>query len=499
MRGVTIEQAEADIKSAMGARVEWAQSSRTYQTELIARNPDELQAALDAAFDTAANAQVLSLHHRIFCSWTGIAFLTGPANARINVGLRRPASTHFREGGSVTITAAPGHRPALGNSVYVMSQGIVLQGLGFARQVLPEENSTGVSTAFLVSNELFPFEPIVHFEKCFFGRPEGFGSREPFDSPTPLSEVVPDRFAKGLSCQGLSDFISLKDCVFGELRVGAQLVARAVRAEACDFRRMSGDCMDLFGHTFATGYYASAWVSDTTFREAIDTWANRNNHIDAIQYSTPADIHLGYRLLLTDNIVHLAHSFAGDEGQGGGTQGFFGSANETLDNQFVIRRCIALTTAPHGFGYYSPRASRPSFVEKSVFTRAGRVPSAFAPDTKAQDFAIGITGSEPQGGSWLLVTDTVAKNLLTANSSKISSVDPRASGIVGNAERPESIFEGRHFERGGKSVNFLPGKFGYDLPDESGSKEAFVTNVWANFRTTGSHANAGLPPTSSIL
>ena len=225
LRGFTIDQAEADIKKTLTDKTAWLGAARNYQAEVVVQSPDELQAAVNAAFDTARNPEAFALNHRIICAWSGPAYLNAGTSARLTVGSRAPTSTHLRAGGSVTIDAAPGHRPAFGNSVYISGQGIILRNLGFTRQALPDEMAAVISTVSLLKNDLYPFEPVVHFEKCFFGRPEGFGTQRYCDTLLPLRDLNSDRYTKGLSCEGISELVSLKDCIFCELRVGAHLVS----------------------------------------------------------------------------------------------------------------------------------------------------------------------------------------------------------------------------------------------------------------------------------
>ena len=487
MRGVTIEQAQADIAAPITSADSWFDAARTPQTEVTVTNADQFQAAVNQLFDTAANAQALATNQRIVCAWNGPSMLSGGIAARVTVGGKTAATGHLDAGGSLTIAAAPGHSPDFANTVYVSGRGIKFQGIGFTRKALATENAEAMSAVILTRSSTYPVTSYVAFENC------AFGSR----SLTP--QAADAAWVNGIATSGhVAELVSLKNCSFIGQQNAAKIVARALRVDGCDFQGVLQDCIALYGHTFEGDYYAHAWVSRSTFRNSPDDWASRSEHSDTIQTGTRADRHLGYRLLVTDVLSHLARSYSGEQGLGGGSQGIYNDDHTTADNQFVVRRSVFLVTAPHGFCYYSPNASRPSFVDQSVFTRAGRVPSAFAPDVTSQDFAIGITGAEPASGPWLLVTDTVAKNMMSSGSIEVASVDPRRADLIATGERPETVFSGRDFGRGVAAVNGLAGKFGYNLPNERGTQSRFASDVWANFQAQGPHAGKGLPNPTAL-
>lgn len=501
LNGVTIDQAEQDIRSLYSSDLNWVAAQRQYSTDVTVSSPAEFQAAVNAAFDTGANAAVASLNHRIQLAWNGVASLPGLPDARITVGKVFSTASHFKSGGSVTIVAAPGFKPAFANTVFIGAQGVIVQGVGFVRAPAAGELAAAINAVLLMQGASFPMEPVAHFQDCYFGHADGFGTMANFASN---AVAVPEstQVACGVATQGLSQFLSFADCRFWGTLNAAKLVSRSVRIDGCDFSHMNLDAITLYGHTFATGYTAAAWITRSTFRDRIDTWANRSLHVDAIQYCAPMDIHQGIRLLVTDCAFHLAHSFAGDPGMGGGTQGMHGGNNPNMDNQFVVRRVTCMTTAPHGFAYYSPKATRPSFVDQSTFFRAGRTPSGFAPDTQPQqDYVIGITGAAgnvPATGEWLLVTDTISANQYTSTGAKIDTVlvDPR-NGAAADL-RPENVFVGRDFTRGGAAANNLAGKFAYDLPNERRTQSAFVADMWANFAPAARHAGKGAPDPRSL-
>lgn len=495
LNGVSIDQAEREIRDLLIPEGNWIAQPRQLHTDVTVTSPAEFQTAVTALFNTSSNPQVAGQHHRIQLAWNGSARINGSSATRVNVFLPGNPISHLQHGGSVTIAAAPGYSPAFANTVHIGGQGIIMQGVGFTRATAPGEIVGAVSGALLINSSVQPLEPIIHFQDCYFGHASGHNTMSDFAAaalPTPDLATL----ANGVSTQGQSRFLSFTDCRFWGVVNCAKIVSRGLRMDGCDFSAMTMDALALFGHTFNSSYTAGAWIGRSTFRDRIDTWEVRNNHVDGIQYCGPMDIHQGIRLLVTDCIMHLAHSFAGDPGMGGGTQGIFGSYSPNSNNQLVVRRTTILSTAPHAFCFYSPKATRPSFVDQCTFFRAGRTPSAFAPDPQPQqDYIVGITGAEgnvPATGNWLLVTETISANQYTSTGAVIETVpvDPRASASV--EHRPETIFRGPDFRRGGAPVNGLTQKFGFDLPHERRSQAAFVTNMWANFAPV-SPRTAGAP------
>ena len=486
LRGVTIDQAERAIVDGMAAERAWFAAARTAQTETLVRSATELQAAIDKAFDTTANASVLALNHRISCAWNGDS---GTAAERLVVGRKLLTGTHAGAGGSLTVAAAPGFTPAIASSVYVTGQGIAFVGMGFTRQAAAGETPHAVNAVAIQQSTQYPVDSAVRFQNCKFGALN-------FDPGVP-----PENWVNGVATSGtVARYLAFEGCTFRGVQNGAKVVSRACEFEQCDFRAALKDGISLLGHTFSTGYYAYASIRRTTFREWGDTWESRANHSDAIQTGLATDRHLGYRVAVTDTIAHMSRRYAGDPGQGGGTQGVFNNDYEGADNQFVLRRNIFLVTSPHGFYYYSPSASQPSFVDQCTFMRCGVIPSAFAPDANNQDMAVAVSGQEATGGPWLKVSDTLAKNGLVAPSEAVAivEVDPRAIGRAPAAQEPEKIFAGRDFGRGTSATNGIAGKFGYLLPNEGGTQARFVADVWANFQPRPEYAGKGAPDPRGI-
>lgn len=497
LNNVSIDQAEQGIRSLFTEDLAWGARQRRLATDVIARSPAEFQTAVNALFDAAVNPSLASQDHRIQCAWNGSASLPGAADARITIGRPRSTLSHLASGGSLTVSAASGFSPAFANTVFIGAQGVIVEGIGFTRSPAAGELPAAVSGVIPVCGDVyFPLEPVIYFRNCYFGDPAGFGSMRTYSSE---GLPAPDgtRVGNGLSTQGLSRYLSFEGCRFWGVLNALKPVSRGVRVDQCDFAQMSLDGIDLFGHKFLPGYTAAAWISQCTFRDTIDTFENRSQHVDAIQYCGPMDIHQGIRLLVTDCVAHLGHSFGGDPGMGGGSQGLHGAWNTTLDNQFVIRRSTFLVTAPHGFAYYSPRASRPSFVDSCTFTRAGRTPSGFTPCTRPQeDFVAGITiedNAMPSGGDWLLVSNTIAWNHYRGTGAIIDTVGVDPRNIAAPALRPETVFAGRDFARGGAPANHIGGKFAYDLRAERQTQRAFVAGVWDNFAPTAAHVGKGAP------
>ena len=467
----------------------WFATARTAQSEVTVRNADELQAAIDAAFNTTANAQALALNHRIVLSWNGDSMMAAGAAARLVIGRKTLTSTHAESGGSVTLVAAIGATPALSNTVFISAQGIILEGIGFTRRAGLGEVGDSTNAVIIQQNSTYPVESMVRFKNCKFGALN-------FDS-----SVQPAQWVNGIATLGaLIRYIAFEGCTFRGVQNGAKIIARGAEFELCDFRQVLQDGIDLFGHTQATGYYAYAAVRKTTFREWGDTLETRDQHSDAIQTGTSGDRHAGYRVLVTDTVAHMTRKYGGSNGKGGGPQGFYNDDHLNADNQFVLRRNTFLVAVPHGFAYYSPKATQPSFVDQCTFMRSGTIPSAFAPDIAMQDTTVMVTGQEPANGPWLKVTNTFAKNGTTIQAAEIAlmEVDPRLFDRAPATQQPEKIFTGRDFARGSAAINFVPGKFGYRLPNEGGSQAQFVADVWANFQPLSEFAGKGAPDPRAI-
>ena len=493
IRGQTIDAAEAEITSQFASLFAGFAATANFDAVFTATNADELAQSLAAARLTAAGTPAVSLKIKIVCDWTGVSTLAAGAAANIIVlGFPGRIDGHLENAGGIYIVAAAGKSPGLGNQVNVLGvRGVHFDGIGFFRQRVGAERAETAYGAFIASNSTFPAKPIVLFSNC------NFGARL-------LQANLPStQWISGIGTIGLPDFVGIFSSRFSGHQSILKLAVRHCRIEGCDFQGNIQDAIDLFGHTFASGYHAFAWVTRCTFRNVADELAHRSEHMDAIQTGTSGDQHLGYRCLFTDLIIHNNHSHAGDPGLGGGTQGLYNDDHVTADNQFIMRRCIALVSAPHGFTFFSPRASKPSFVDQCTFMRCGRVPSRFAGDPNPpQDFGVGVTGTAPPAGPWLSVTRSfgmdLRKNTSDGSSVTLVTVDPRAAPSIPAEQRPETVFRGRDFSRGGAAANGIAGKFGYDLPQEQGAQAQFVADVWANFEPAGGFGGTGLPDPRSL-
>lgn len=483
LMGVTIDAAEADIMSGVMAVGSWFQAARAPHREVVVTNASDFQRAVDEAFDTERNAQTLALNHRIVCAWNGDSALPGEPTLRITIGKKLLASSHMDQGGSLEIVAGEGQRPSFPNTVYVSARGVKFQGVGFTRRAQPQENPDTVSAVALSQNQTFPIDAAVSFQKCFFGHADE-------------TQLTPsEAWVNGISTLGgVARHVTLEGCVFCGLQNGAKVISRSLRVDQCDLQQCRQDGIPLYGHAQQSDYYALVAISRTTFRNWTDDFALRAEHTDAIQTGTRADIHQGYRVLITDTVVHMGRSY-------GGTQGLYNDDHLTADNQFVLRRNFFLVTAPRGFTYYSPQASRPSFIDRCTFMRAGRVPSAFAPDTNSYDWTVMISQREAATDtSKLMVTNSIAKNGIDSQNSNIdiTSVDPRVIGRAPDSERPEVVFRGRDFGRSVAPVNFVAGKFGYALPGERAGPTRFAQDVWANFEPISALSGKGAPDPRGI-
>ena len=490
LRGVTIDDAEAEIREPVDAYADWFAKIPAPQNDILVSNADELNTVLQGVFSTGDNAQTLAINHRIQCAWNGDSMLSAGLTGRVVVLGKLLSDSFYDHGGSLVIEPAPGYKPALANTVYVGARGVVFRNLTFSRAAGPTEKPDSLSAAIIYKSGTFPVDSIVQFENCLFG----------VAKPSAASDTK--AWVNGLSTMGQSaDYVGLVGCTLQGVQNGMKIIAKALKVDGCDLRQCLQDGISLLGHRFGGGYYAHAAITRTTFRDWASYWENRSEHSDAIQTGTASDQHLGYRLLVSDVMIHMARSYAGAEGAGGGTQGFYNDDFLNADNQFVVRRTICLVTSPNGFTYFSPKASRPSFVDQSVFMRSGTVPSAFAPDTVNHDMTVTVRDVyQPASEQWLLVSNTVAKANLS-DQTKVNDmveVDARVPGRAPDEQFPEKLFAGRDFGRANAAVNYQAGKFGYSLPNEARSRKAFVEDVWANFAPVDPKAAFGAPDPRSI-
>jgi hypothetical protein len=498
----TIDDAQAEIEAGFADQWAGLASNTVWDTDTTVTTPAALQTALTACFSTASGSIAITRKHRIVCDWNGTLTATSGATniqARGYSSTSRPAGDgHSDNGGGIYVVAATGKTPAIGNMLDVLGvRGIHVRGLGFAKEWTgsgAQETQFGAQCRL---NSSFPAKPIAIFEDCTFGVAYHNGA------------AADTQWIGGMTVSSAADWIYLKNCSGAGFENGFKIISRFTKIEGCDFQLVKQDYCDYFGH-LSTGYYAYVWVKDTTFRNPADNVANRNAHQDMGQTGGGADQHLGYRVLWEDVVGHANHSYAGDPGQGGGTQGSYNDDYPSADNQFVLRRTFILVNSPSAFAFYSPMPTRVSFVDRCTFTRCGMVPSGLPGDVNAaQDFAIGLYGgsSTSVGGPWIYATnniqgiDVAARGYDWYSMSGNIYCDPRNTSIVTNAaDRPENIFVG-----GGPGFvrdEYTAGKLSYHLAGEengrtytvsSRTKAQFKADVWAMFEPLPAYAGKGAP------
>lgn len=490
-----IDREEADIAAGFDGMFAGFGAGDAFHETRVAASADEFAAIFLAMRSNTDAAGVLGRRTRIVCDWDGVSTLASGAANRLYVnGIQQRTDGHLDHGGGILVVPGNGRRPAFGNQIEIAgARGIHFDRIDFFRQRVGTEVADTSYGANICSNSTFPAKPVVLFTGC------RFGARH-IQPNLPQSQWV-----CALNSVNAPHYVGLFGCSFNGHPTIAKLAVRRLRVDRCDFQSNLRDVFSAFGHLADSDYHAHIWISRCTFRGAADGWENRNEHMDVLQTGHHGDVHLGYRCLLTDLVVHHNHSFAGDPGMGGGTQGFFnnGPAALGIANQFVIRRCIVLVASPNGFAFYSPTANRPSYVDQCTFMRCGSVPSGFAGDSNPQqDFAIGVTSQSTPGGPWLFVTRSYGMDMRVNRDATVEMsmaiVDPRGNGRAADGTAPERIFRGRDFTRGGAAANHVAGKFGYRLPRETDSQARFAEDIWANFEPVGGYAGIGSPDPRAI-
>lgn len=470
-----VDAAEAELEAAFLGLWEGLADEVSWDTETTVTSATALQNALIAARSTASSSIAITRKHKIVCDWDGVSSHTAAISA---AGYQARTDGHLDNGGGIYVVNAPGATPSVGNMVNFLGvRGIHWHGVGLMNQWSgsgPAETQYGAQTQW---TSTWPARPVVLIEDALFG----------IENLSP--GTAESQYIGGFNTSGVADDIWLKDCTFKGVQNAVKCKSKFTRATDCDFQLCAQDCFDVFGHTSTTetDYYAYVMLDRMTFRNAIDGISNRNNHMDMAQTGTSLDRHLGYRLLCRDWVGHLNHSYAGDPGQGGGSQGCYNDDHLTADNQFVMRRCIVLPSAPSGFAFWSPEATKPSFIDQCTFNRCGQVPSNLVGDVNAaQDFSSGINAGSDGAlagaslGTSLYVTKTIdgLGQSLAWLSLDAVLCDPRNTSIVAAPSRPETIFKGgAGFLRG----EHIAGKLSYYVPDETGTRAQFVAGVWSLF------------------
>jgi len=459
----------------------------THQT--VCANVDELLAAWNAA-----RASSLSHKRRIICDWDGISSLAAGENNVLTLsGVANNPGLWLDAGGWVRIEAAAGKRPAIGNRITMTgARGVEFIDVDLAGKYSGTGAAETQRCLLLSMTPTFPARPVIRLTRTGFGRKFR-------DQNAPDADFIGHLATGG----NVADQITLDRCSLWGGENCISVVSKTFTADYCDIAEPKQDYAGFFGHTFESGYFAYIRFRNCTWRESLNGVAYRSNHKDLGQTGTSEDIHFGYRVLILDSYGHAEHYYAGDAGQGGGTQGNYNDDHLNANNLFVIRRSLMNVSSPAGFRYFSPQASHRSYVDRSTFMRCGRVPSSFPGDVNPpQDMAVGILSDylpPTSEGVALTVIDSIY-GLITADPKTeiINSikVDPRIVPAV-DALTPEAVFNGANFSRGGAPANNIANKFGYTLPNE-GTQQGMIADIAANFTTQGSYASIGAPAPNPV-
>lgn len=470
-------------------------ANNTWDTDVTVTTSAQLQTALTNAISTLAK---LGQRHRITCDWNG--YDTSGAALIFAPGATVGANSggYLGNAGGVLVRGAPGKFPILGDSVTVNSvAGVQFSNIGFGRY-WSGAGSQETQNGLLVIRAGARFAPNwVRLDDCKVGAaacgaPGGTAS-----------------FITGIRVNEYTEFLHLVNTQVAGCENGLNVRTRRLKIDGGDFQLCKQDFVNTAGFVTA-GIYAFIWVKDTTFRNPMDGVNNRSNHMDFVQTGAAGDAHLGYRHLWENVVGHANHSFAGDPGLGGGTQGCYNDDFFGADNQYLIVNCLLATSSPNVIAPFSPAASRMSFIDRCTTVRAGMVPSGLPGDVNAaQDFSAGITGYDPRGNTvaplWLKITNCIRgqtpKDFNASWAQETGGVfyDPRASG-AGGTSRPEDIFVG-----GG--VGFLRGEYtanksSYHIPGEDGgitgilstrTPAQFRADMWAMFEPKPAYAGKGAP------
>ncbi len=469
-----IDIREAAIIAAYGTVYEGA-GTDPFDTTTTVSSLAELKAAITTAKSN------FSKRWSIACNWDGR--LTGSGTG---IGIQSTALLGWDDlGGVLYITNAPGRTPAIGEAVYIYGgRGVHFDGVWLANVY----NGTGAqNTQYclqIAKNSTYPAASIVRIDNAKIGTVPWGGTE---------ADMV-----TAIRCGPMDGELVLNNVRIDGAQIGLKVAMRRVRLINVDVKNTAGDAGSYNGHTLGVAYRSILWATQFTWRKPIDGLINRSAHMDLAQTGAGQDNHLGYFCLFQDCIGHAGHSFTGIPG-GGGTQGLYNDDYFSADNCCVYRRCILLVTSPAGCRYWGPLSTEISHMDRCILMRAGRTPSSFTGDDGApQDFTVGVlasTRSLPVTNTpWFKVTNSlmcimqVVDNKITYTNCQL--VNPRIGAV---ANRPEDIFMGRDFTRGGVAANFIADKFGYDLPNENGSVTDFVDDIWANFEPKPAYAALDIP------
>jgi hypothetical protein len=463
----------------------WIPSGTATQSVTVA-SPD----ALAALWPTIAAAP-LTERWDVTLDWNGMAnyqggetsilTLNGPAGAIIpNYG----PSGWADNGGWVRFKAAAGKRPGFANLVTVTNaRGLIIDGLDFLGK------GTSHSQGCLrISRSTGQSDCIARIYNSRFGR---YCIDNTMTYPT---------YITGLYLVNTQDQIHVENCTFAGNNIAFKAVARKVKIVNCDFSQNYTDLIRCYTHD-RTGYYAHLWLDRTTVRTMLEIPEIAGLHADFVQNgnhpsaSQSGDSAIeGHRIIATDCIVHMTHKYGSQ-----GTQGLqCGGGNPAvpLDNLFSFRRCIILNSSPGSFDAFSPGARITSYIERCTFGRSGVVSSTFDTDTVNSDNTPGINiGGNPLRTGTAFIFDSCIIGMkpgtnpawITYINTVVINYKTSMTGIL-----PETVYNGRDFQRGGASSDFTPNKFGYILPNES-TQAGFISDIIANFTPQGAYANQGAP------
>lgn len=508
----TIDTAEAFIVSQVVNFWQGMSAVSSFDVTTNCANADALKTAIDAATSTASGSIAITQKHKIICDWDGASTYAGNVDTQLLFrGYTGRSDGHLDNGGGIYIVAAAGKQPTILNRVDISGiKGIHIDGVNFGGTWNGVGDPKIQYCLSITKNSTRPTHPVTKVTNCNFGG-EQVGA--------PQSEWI-----TGIAhLSGNADYFELD----GGSVIGAQNgittgFCRRVWIHDADHQLVIRDFTNHFGFTDSdetNDYYMYGVVERNTWRNPVDGVANRNNHQDLGQTGTAADLHLGYRMVIRDNLGHANHSFAGDAGLGGGTQGYYNDDHLTADNQFVLRRNTFLVTSPGAFRYWSPRATHKSFLDRCTFTRAGMVPSGLPGDVNTpEDFNVGIFSGDAgdvgdpvnDGSVWCEVSNSILGSFPVKtwyHETNVARCDPRDTGTVADTTiRPEGVFLGGGvgFVRG----EYSAGKLSYHLPGEDGgitgaassrTRGQYAADIWDMFEPQAAHATQGCPDLSSLF
>lgn len=450
---------------------------------ITATSPDDLMTKFNAQINPAAPTERIE----VTLDWNGILQYGSSAATALDFKYKPSASATalpFDNGGWVRIKAASGKKPGFANQVKGGNlRGWVFDGVDFAAQSTSGSLiKTQAGFMAYISGPTYATEPAYIIRNCRVGLSAVSGVVQP--SNTYLAGI----YTNGGVCEQIQIENTLIDGVWFAVKV----VSRNTWVDGLHVGNNCEDFIKLFGHTYKTGYYAYAHIKKISLGSRNVEIAWRAGHCDLIQTGHKNDKHLGYRVVYTDAVSHNAHKWSG-----GGSQTFQNGDYNAADNLFCVRRVIGLATSPNGLIYFSPNAKYVSYVERCTFGRAGMCPSGFAPDTgTATDNSPGINngGTPALSGIALKVVDCLVG--IRTSQPYVQYIGTPFSinyGVSMAGVKPEDVFNGRDFTRGGPTVNNIPNKFGYALPNEA-TQAGLISDIIANFTPLPAYAGKGAPP-----